>query len=151
MVLSDFLSRQNNDDSNPHDMIPISFNMHKVLQENYYKVDSYLVQTRSQARSSRIKLLEVHGMRKNLDLNIKPEKQHANPIKGSVVKSHIGQDRAGLKRKRCDPINQPINQPPELSQKIPGKTKIETEKNKPSTFQRSNTYYKQCGCSEDTY
>ena len=31
MVLSDFLSRQNNDDSNPHEIIPISFNMHTVL------------------------------------------------------------------------------------------------------------------------
>ena len=30
MVLSDFLSRQNNDDSIPHGIIPISFNMHKV-------------------------------------------------------------------------------------------------------------------------
>ena len=30
MVLSDFLSRQNNDDSNPHEIIPISFNMHHV-------------------------------------------------------------------------------------------------------------------------
>ena len=35
MVLSDFFSRQNNDDSNLHEMIPISFNMHKVLQESY--------------------------------------------------------------------------------------------------------------------
>ena len=31
MVLSDFLSEQNNDNSNPHEIIPISFNMHKVL------------------------------------------------------------------------------------------------------------------------
>ena len=74
MVLSDFLSRQTNDYSNPHEIIPITFNMHKVLQENYYKIDSYLVQTRSQARSSGIKILGVHGMRKNLDPNIKPEK-----------------------------------------------------------------------------
>ena len=72
MVLSDLLSRQNNDDSNPHEIIP--FNMHKVLQENYYNIDSYLVQTRSQAISSVIKLPEVHGMRKNLDPNIKLEK-----------------------------------------------------------------------------
>ena len=90
MVLSDFLSRQNNDNSNLHVIIPISFNMHKVLQENYYKIDSYLVQTRSQARSGGIKPLEVHGMRKNLDPNMKPERQHANPTKGSVVKLHIG-------------------------------------------------------------
>ena len=102
--------------------------MHKVLQENYYKIDSYLVQTRSQAGSSGIKLPEVHGMRKNLDPNMKLERQHANPIKESVVKLCIGQGRAGLKRKRSDPINQTINQPSELSQKIPGKTKIETGK-----------------------
>ena len=100
--------------------------MHKVLQENYYNIDSYLVQTRSQAKSSGIKLPDIHGMRMNLDPNIKPEKQHANAIKGSVVKPHIGQGRAGLKRKRSDPINQTINPPSELSQKIPGKTKIET-------------------------
>ena len=99
VVLCDFSSRQNNNDSNPHEIIPISFNMHKVLQENYYKIDSSLVQTRFQDRFSGIKLPEVHGMRKHLDPNIKPEKKHANPIKSSVVKSHIGQGRAGLKRK----------------------------------------------------
>ena len=55
------------------------------------------MQTRSQARSSGIKLPEVHGMGKNLNPNIKPEKQHANPIKGSVVMLCIGQGRAGLK------------------------------------------------------
>ena len=109
ILLSDFLSRQNSDDSNPHGSIPISFNMHKVLQENYYNIDIYLVQKRSQARSSGIKLPEGHGMRKNLDPNIKPEKQHANPIKGSVIKLCIGQGRAGLKR--SDPINQTINPP----------------------------------------
>ena len=129
MVLSDFLSRQNNNDSNPHEIIPISFNMHKVLQENYYKIDSYLVQTRSQTHSSGIKLPEAHGVRKNSDLNMTMERQHANPINGSVVKPHIGQGRAGLKRKRSDPINQTMNQPSELSQKIPGKTKIETKIN----------------------
>ena len=36
--------------------------------------------------------------------------------------------QAGLKRKRPDPINQTINPPSELSQKIPGKTKIGTAK-----------------------
>ena len=127
-VLSDFLSRQDIENSNPHEIIPISFNMHKVLHENYYNIENYLVQTRSQAKSSGIKLPEVNDMGKNLDPNIKPEKQHANPIKGSIVKPHIGQGRAGLKRKRSDPINQTINPPSELSQKIPGKTKMETRK-----------------------
>ena len=128
MVLSDSLSKQNSDNNNPHEIISISFNMHKVLQENYYNIGSYLVQTRSQARSTRIKLPEVHGMRKNFDPNMKLEKQHANHIKGSVVKPHVGQSRAGLKRKRSGPINQTINQPSQLSQKIPGETKIETGK-----------------------
>ena len=77
------------------------------------------MQTRSQGRSSGIKLPEIHGTKKNLDPNIKREKQHANLIKGSVVKPHIDQGRAGLKRKRSDPINQTINPPSELSQKIP--------------------------------
>ena len=128
MVLSDFLSRQINNVSNPHEIIPISFNMHKVLHENYYNIKNYLVQTRFQAKSSGIKLLEVHGMGKNLDFNIKPEKQHANPIRGSVVNSCIGQGRTRLKRNRSNPINQTINPPSELSQKIPGGTKIETGK-----------------------
>ena len=52
MVLSDFLLRQNNDNSNPHEIIPISLNMHQVLHENYYNIENYLVQTRSQLRSS---------------------------------------------------------------------------------------------------
>ena len=102
--------------------------MHKVLQENYYKIDSYLVQTRSQTRSSGVKLPEVHGMRKTLDPNMKLERKHANPIIGGVVKPCIGQGRAGLKRKISDPINQTINQPSKLSQEIPGKTEVETGK-----------------------
>ena len=46
MVLSDFLSRQNNDNNNPHEMIPISFNMHQVLHKIYYDAENYLVQTK---------------------------------------------------------------------------------------------------------
>ena len=48
MILSDFLLRQTHDDSNPHDIIPISFNMHNTLYNNYYKIETkerYLVQT----------------------------------------------------------------------------------------------------------
>ena len=39
MVLSDFMSRQNNDESNPHEIIPISFNMYQVLHERYYDIE----------------------------------------------------------------------------------------------------------------
>ena len=56
MVLSDFLSSQNNDDSNPHEIIPIFLICIRYYIKNYYNIDSYLVQTRSQARSSGIKL-----------------------------------------------------------------------------------------------
>ena len=48
MVLSDFLSRQNHNDSNPDEVIPISFNMQNLLHEKYYnigKMERYLVQT----------------------------------------------------------------------------------------------------------
>ena len=41
---------------------------------------------------------------------------------------HIGQGRVGPKRKKPDPINQAINRPSNLSQEIPGRTKIETRK-----------------------
>ena len=47
MVLSDFLAGQNNNDSNPHEILPISFNMHQVLHNNYYNTENYLAQTRS--------------------------------------------------------------------------------------------------------
>ena len=53
-------------------IIPISFNMCQILDDNYYNKEKYLIQTRSQARSSGVKLLEVHGMGKNLDPNLKP-------------------------------------------------------------------------------
>ena len=36
MILSDFLSRQKHDDSNPHEIILISINMHNILHEKYY-------------------------------------------------------------------------------------------------------------------
>ena len=48
MTLSDFLSRQKHDNSNPHEIIPISFNMQGVLQDKYYNIrnlEKYLVQT----------------------------------------------------------------------------------------------------------
>ena len=67
-------------------------------------------------------------MRKNLDSNLKPEKQHAMSKQGSMERPCIGQGRGGSRRKRPDPINQPIIQPSNLSQKIPGRTEIETGK-----------------------
>ena len=45
-----------------------------------------------------------------------------------MEKPHIGQGRAELKRKGLDPINQTINPPSDLPQKIPGESKIEARK-----------------------
>ena len=63
MVLSDFLSRQHGDDSNPHEIIPISFNMGKLLKQNYqnYTKDTFLVQTRSQSKRKNVKAHDVHS------------------------------------------------------------------------------------------
>ena len=52
VILSDFLSRQIEDDSNLHEIIPISFNIQEILQESYHSMvmDTYKVQTRAQAK-----------------------------------------------------------------------------------------------------
>ena len=56
MVLSDFLSRQHRDNSNPHEIIPISFNVEKILQQNYKNyTKTFLVQPRSQSKTKRTK------------------------------------------------------------------------------------------------
>ena len=53
MILRNFLSRQIKDDSDPHEIIPISFNIREILKENYHDMvkDTYMVQTRSQAKA----------------------------------------------------------------------------------------------------
>ena len=53
MVLSDFLSMHFEDDSDPHEIIPISFNIKEILKENYQNMvkDMYMLQTRSQAKA----------------------------------------------------------------------------------------------------
>ena len=129
MVLSDFLSRQKTDDSNPHKLIPISFTLRSQVDNHFYqinsrtdkpKTDEYLVQTRSQAKSSSIKIPEIHGTNKGLDPHVKPGKQRPLPSipthnvdKGlpthPIPKPRIGQGRARLRRKVK--TNQPIPLP----------------------------------------
>ena len=47
MILSDFLSQQKNDDSNPNEIIPISFDIYQILESNLedFCTDKYLIQT----------------------------------------------------------------------------------------------------------
>ena len=131
MVLSDFIPQQNNDSSKPSEIIPISFNTYSILGDNRNSDicnsnndnEKYLIQTCSQAKISSTKLLEVHGI-KELDPNLRPEKQHAIPKQGRSQKLRVGQGRAGLRKRRPDHINQPSN----VTQGIPGESKIETGK-----------------------
>ena len=71
MILSDFLSVQMHNNSNLHEIIPISFNMYNVLYETYNRIemkDQYLVQTCSQMKVARIVLPEVHGAKKAITI-----------------------------------------------------------------------------------
>ena len=90
--------------------------MRDVLRENYYNFDSmqiedkYLVQTRSQAKASEVKLLEVHGVEKVLDLHVKPEGQKSvNPPTEKRIpspKCRAGQGRVRIRRKVRITINE---------------------------------------------
>ena len=137
MVLSDFLSRQKMDDSNPHEIIPMSFTLKSLAHDHFYQFNStnkisetgsnkYLIQTRSQAKSSGIKVPEIHGANKVINPHIKLGRQRplptlpmhsipptnlAQPVgKGlcthPIPKPRIGQGRAALKRNFR--TNQPI-------------------------------------------
>ena len=77
---------------------------------------------------SSTKLPEVHGVQKELDPNLRPEKQHAISKQGKLEMLQVGQGRAGLRRRKSDHINQPTNQPLDVTQGIPRGTKIETGK-----------------------
>ena len=104
MILSDFPLRQNVDDSNLHEIIPISFNLRTVLQDRYYNLEGekerYMIQTRSQTKVSGVQLPEVHGTRKGLDPPKILEKQLQPAVKLVIEKKpRLGQGRAGIKRK----------------------------------------------------
>ena len=126
MVLSDFLSRQKSDNSNPHELIPISFSLRDQVSDYFYHInneinppskDKYMVQTRSQARSSGIRLPEIHGANKGLDPHMQQGKQKSFPIQTTnkgmpthpIPKPRVGQGRAGPRRKVKAP--QPVISP----------------------------------------
>ena len=88
MVLNNFLSRQKTDYSNPHELIPILFMLRSQVDNHFYRIDNktnqpridrYLVQTRSQVKSSGVKLPEIHGANKGLDPHVWPGKQRSSP------------------------------------------------------------------------
>ena len=73
-------------------------------------------------------LLEVHGVQKELDPNLRPEKQHVISKQGKFERLQMGQGRAGSRRRKPDPINQAINQPLDVTQGIQRGTRIVTGK-----------------------
>ena len=81
MILSDFLSRQKHDDSNPHDVIPISFNMHNELHKRYNLglMDKYLVPSQSQTKSSEITLPEGPWHKENIRYKFTTRKTENSP------------------------------------------------------------------------
>ena len=102
------------------------------------ETNKYLIQTRSQAKSSGIKVPEIHGANKGINPHVKPGRQRplptlpmhsipptnlAQPVdKGlpthPIPKPRTGQGRARLKRKIR--TNQPIPLPKQiLAQPIP--------------------------------
>ena len=88
MILSDFLSRQMHDTSNLHEIIHISFNMYDALYETYYRVDPtdrYLVEMQSQTKAAGVRLPEVHGARKTINVSMPIEKEK-NPDTGETGK-----------------------------------------------------------------
>ena len=144
MVLSDFLSRQKTDDSNPHKLIPISFMLRNQIDDHFYRInsktdqsktDKYLVQTRSQTKSSSIKIPEINGANKGLDPHVQPGKQRPLPSlpihstdKGPpthpIPKPRMGQGRARLRRKvkTHQPISLPQQSPAQPMMKHVQKT-----------------------------
>ena len=91
MVLSDLLSRQKTDNSDPHEIILISFTLKGLMDNHFYQINNtnvtgqpntnkYLIQTRQQAKSGGIKVPEIHGTNKGLDPHIKPGRQRPLPI-----------------------------------------------------------------------
>ena len=131
IILSDFLSRQGNDDSDPSEIIPISFNVYNILEEKRNSgmckknEGKFLIQMCSQAKMSGTTIPEVHGVRKKLDPNMRPEKQQALPKKGVTERPHIGQGRAGLRRK---PEADHITQSSDVTGRILERSKIATGK-----------------------
>ena len=102
MILSDFLSRQDVNDSNPCEIIPISLNLRTVLQDKYYSLEGenerYMIQTRLQMEASGVP--ELHGSRKGLDPHKILEKQPQPIVRLSIEKRpRMGQGRAGMRRK----------------------------------------------------
>ena len=82
MKLCDPHSRIDLDNGNPGEVIPISFNSFSMLSTfrkmSPQQADKLLTVTRSASKAARTILPPVHGVKKHLDPNVKPE--HDKPV-----------------------------------------------------------------------
>ena len=82
MKLCDFLSRIDVDNGNPGEVIPISFNSFSMLDTfrkmSPQQADKLLIVTRSASKAAGTTLPPVHGVKKHLYPNVKPE--HDKPV-----------------------------------------------------------------------
>ena len=125
MILSDFLFRQKNNDSDPSEIIPISFNAYSILEENR-KVNvhinfpckdenKFLIQTCSTLRSTRRK--------EGAESKLEARNTACHAQKRYDRKLPIGQGRAGLRRKHVPDC---INQPFDVTRRIPERSRTVT-------------------------
>ena len=77
MKLCDFLSRIDVDRGNPGEVIPISFNSFSMLnmirKVTLQQTNKLMIVTRSASKAAGTAPPPVHGVKKHLDPNVKPE------------------------------------------------------------------------------
>ena len=100
MILAGYLSRHHNEDEDPCDLIPVSFCQ---LRD----IETFCVGTRTSVKARGETVPEVHGVEKELDPHVKPEKQYLSkrampkktvktPTQGSIPKEVL--------RRKIDPV-----------------------------------------------
>ena len=116
------MSRQQGDKSDPHKIIPISFNMNEILKRNYQNIvkDTFIVQTRSQTKSR-------GGKRPTLQGATKSSNKRRKEIKPVVINDALTitalddidtQSQNTQTRLPCDLTRPGVRQTPTYSQPI---------------------------------
>ena len=78
MVLHNFLSIMEGDESDPHEIIPISFNIQSTLARQYYTIASHIAETHKvktglATKAAGVHMPIVHRVDKVVNPNLKPE------------------------------------------------------------------------------
>ena len=109
MILADYLSRHRHKDSDPSELIPISFcclKTYRSLIDDRIGEEIFSVKTRAGAKAIGESVGEVHGADKPLDPNYKPEHQSK-----SKLPSVIG-NKSPMKSVKKSPPQTPVRSTP---------------------------------------